>query len=1276
MKRSPFSILRFAWIALIVVPLLAISQQATVEQIAKILPPVTDKGIRLDNGSRQVTLRGNYLFITNYWGGIQVVDVSDIQNPRDVVFIPLDNEAYHTYVDDKYLYVANHDNGVQVFDIQDITRPKPFIHLKTPGNAMWVYAEYPRLYVALGEDGFGIYDLSNTEHPTTLALEIVDSWVGQIYKQDNLLYVAGKKGGVLIYDVSDPENPQRLARYRTNYQAVMVQVDGETAFVADGPGGLLLLDVKNPRFPQPLKRVKTGGYIIHLFKMGNYVYLANRNLGLQIVNVTDLKNPVLAGQYLTESECYGVFKQDIYVYLAANTATLIMRHNNAPVLNPIPDFTLKEGEAFQYQVSAVEPDGDPIVFSASNLPEGSQFDPETHIFSWTPTYEQSGVYPNVIFRVEEQTASKLSDADTVQITVEHVNRLPDLPAIADTSIDENKTLQFTIPEGSDPDKEDQQRLRYRAENLPPGATFDPETRVFSWTPTFEQSGVYVVDFILDDGAGGVDREPVKITVRHVDRKPTIEAIADQVIDENQTLTLELNGTDPDKEDQDKISFAMENLPEGATFDPETRTFRWTPTYEQSGVYENITAIMIAGAMSDTTRFTITVNHVNRPPVLAEIGDKTVDEAQLLEFQIQGKDPDKEDQGKLTFSAENLPEGATFDPQTQTFRWTPTYEQSGTYPDVTFAVSDPAGLTDRKRITITVNHVNRPPEIAAVADQTVNENETLSFQLTASDPDKEDAGKLTFSALDLPAGAQLDPASGRFDWTPTYEQSGTYTVTFIVSDGQYSDSTRSTITVLHVNRPPELAAIGSLQVDENQLLEFTLEGKDPDQEDAGQLTFYATNLPEGARFDPATRTFSWTPTYEQSGTYTVTFGIKDPAGLTDEETVTITVNHVNRAPTLEPIADQTVNENEPLTLQLVGSDPDEEDSGKLQYRIRELPEGATIDPATGQFSWTPSYEQAGRYSLTATVTDPAGLSASQTFQIVVNNVNRPPVMEPISEQTIDENQDWQFTIPVSDPDPEDQGKLVVTVENLPEGAQFDADKRTIRWKPTYEQSGEYPLTATVTDPGGLTASQSFRLVVNHVNRPPTLDDIDNQEVDENQTLTLTFQASDPDKEDAGKLTFRVDNLPAGAQFDASTATLSWTPGYDQAGEYSLTVTVSDPAGGQDSKTFTIKVNNVNRPPTLSAPTEKTVKEGETLRFQLTASDPDREDQGKLTFSAKDLPSGARLDKTTGVFEWVPGKDQQGSYTIEFVVKDSGGLRATATTTITVEDVPEETENPPQ
>ncbi|RLJ01518.1 MAG: hypothetical protein DRP11_04260, partial [Candidatus Aenigmatarchaeota archaeon] len=90
----------------------------------------------------------------------------------------------------------------------------------------------------------------------------------------------------------------------------------------------------------------------------------------------------------------------------------------------------------------------------------------------------------------------------------------------------------------------------------------------------------------------------------------------------------------------------------------------------------------------------------------------------------------------------------------------------------------------------------------------------------------------------------------------------------------------------INHPPKFNPIGNKIIREGNSLEFTVSAADPDGD---ALTYSASGLPEGANFDLTTHTFSWTPTSDQAGTYSVTFSVSDGKGGQDEETITITVN---------------------------------------------------------------------------------------------------------------------------------------------------------------------------------------------------------------------------------------------------------------------------------------------------------------------------------------------------------------------------------------------------
>jgi Putative Ig domain/FG-GAP repeat len=429
---------------------------------------------------------------------------------------------------------------------------------------------------------------------------------------------------------------------------------------------------------------------------------------------------------------------------------------------------------------------------------------------------------------------------------------------------------------------------------------------------------------------------------------------------------------------------------------------------------------------------------SRAPVLDPIGDKTVNEGEGIQFSIHATDPNHD---PLTLYAQNRPTGASFSSATGTFTWTPTHYQAGEY-EVTFGAQDPVGLFDPETVTITVVNVNGPPSIDPISDKNVAEDETLSFEVTATDPDAEE---LTYWARRLPVGASFDDSTHVFTWKPTYDQAGSYAPIFRVEDeaGHRADA-QVNISVGDMNRAPDLDSIGAKSTSENAELSFTINATDPDGD---AMIYSASGLPEGAAFDPDTKTFSWTPSYAQSGTHDVTIKVEDPGQLFDEETVTITVTNVNRAPVLDSIGNRSGAEAEEMSFSITASDVD---SDGLTYSGTDLPAGASLDPATGEFRWTPSYDDAGGHEVTFEVTDGTEPD-SETILIVVDNTNRTPELAAIGDKAVAEGGDLSFELGATDPDGD---PLTFSASNLPPGAVFNADTRTFSWMPGYDQADVY------------------------------------------------------------------------------------------------------------------------------------------------------------------------------------------------------------------------------
>ena len=95
--------------------------------------------------------------------------------------------------------------------------------------------------------------------------------------------------------------------------------------------------------------------------------------------------------------------------------------NGPPILDPIGGQTVEIGNALTIDVTANDPDSDPLTFSASDLPTGAVFDEGLHRFTWTPTMDQLGDHA-VTFTVTDGLGA---DAERVDISVVESGSLPD-----------------------------------------------------------------------------------------------------------------------------------------------------------------------------------------------------------------------------------------------------------------------------------------------------------------------------------------------------------------------------------------------------------------------------------------------------------------------------------------------------------------------------------------------------------------------------------------------------------------------------------------------------------------------------------------------------------------------------------------------------------------------------------------------------------------------------------------------------------------------------------
>jgi len=937
-----------------------------------------------------------------------------------------------------------------------------------------------------------------------------------------------------------------------------------------------------------------------------------------------------------------------------------------PVLAAIGAKNVDEGQALNFGVTSSDIDATIPVLSTSVLPPNATFIDNangTGSFAFNPDFTQAGGYSVTFYAADAVTAD--IDSEIVSITVANINQSPVLAAIGAKNTTENILLAFAVSasdlDGTIP--------ALTSSALPTGATYTDNgngTASFSWTPSFVQAGLYSVTFYASDGVA-IDSEVVAITVAEAgNQAPVLAAIGAKNTTENILLAFAVSASDLDGTIPALTSSA---LPSGAIYTDNgngTASFSWTPSFVQAGLY-SVTFYASDGVAIDSEVVAITVAEAgNQAPVLAAIGAKNTTENILLAFAVSASDLDGTIPA-LTSSA--LPSGAIYTDNgngTASFSWTPSFVQAGLY-SVTFYASDGVAV-DSEVVAITVAEAgNQSPVLAAIGAKNTTENVLLAFATSATDIDGT-IPALTSSAL--PTGATYtDNGNGTasFSWTPSFVQAGLYSVTFYASDGVAVDSEVVAITVAEAgNQAPVLAAIGAKSTTENVLLAFATSATDID----GTIPALTSSaLPTGATYTDngnGTASFSWTPSFVQAGLYSVTFYASDGVAI-DSEVVAITVAEAgNQAPVLAAIGAKNTTENILLAFAVSASDLD----GTIPALTSSaLPSGAIYTDngnGTASFSWTPSFVQAGLYSVTFYASDGVAVDSEVVAITVAEAGNQSPVLAAIGAKNTTENVLLAFATSATDID----GTIpALTSSALPTGATYTDNGNgtaSFSWTPSFVQAGLYSVTFYASDGVAVDSEVVAITVAEAGNQSPVLAILGTPSTTETVAMTLNILSSDPDFTTP---VLSSSAVPSGATFTNNgngTAIFNWTPSLVQSGSYIVKFYAADVSFPAviDSEVVTITVLDLNEAPVLASIGPKSVTEGNILNFVSTATDANGT---TATITAGPIPINATFvdnGNGTGTFNFVPDFSQGGNvYNVLFVSTD-GILSDSESVAITV------------
>jgi PKD repeat protein len=560
----------------------------------------------------------------------------------------------------------------------------------------------------------------------------------------------------------------------------------------------------------------------------------------------------------------------------------------------------------------------------------------------------------------------------------------------------------------------------------------------------------------------------------------------------------------------------------------------------------------------------------------------------------------------------------------------TYANPGTFT-ITLEVTDNNGSTSTSSIDINVNQGNQLPQAAFTATPSTGKAPLVVFLDAGQSSDSD--GSIVAYDWDFGNGTNGSGQTANV----TYVTAGTYTINLTVTDNNGGVSTKSQeVSVLPANQPPN-ASFSATPATGKAPLNVSVDASsstDPD----GSIISYDWDFDNGTSGTGA----SASVVYDNIGSYDITLTVTDDDGAKSTTSISVEVTAVNQPPVASYAITPTSGEA-PLVVNMDGSSSSDPD-GSIENYLWDFGDGSTGNGVTA----TKTFNNAGTFTVTLTVTDDNGASASISNEVTVTSTNVSPLASFTASPTSGEapltvNVDASVS---SDPD----GTIVQYNWDFGNGITDNKKVASV----TYNNAGSYTITLVVTDNDGGTGTISLQIEVSPANQPP-IPVFTSNLTSGKAPLTIELDASESSDSD-GTITSYDWDFGNGT----NSSGLNTQVTYDMPGTYTITLTLVDNDGAIASVSKNIQVNDANIPPVANFVASPTSGKS-PLTISLDASGSNDADGSVVSYDW-DFGNGTTGSGSTSTVTY----DTDGTYTIVLTVTDNDGATSTTSVQITVQE----------
>jgi PGF-pre-PGF domain-containing protein len=419
--------------------------------------------------------------------------------------------------------------------------------------------------------------------------------------------------------------------------------------------------------------------------------------------------------------------------------------------------------------------------------------------------------------------------------------------------------------------------------------------------------------------------------------------------------------------------------------------------------------------------------------------------------------------------------------------------------------------------------------------------------------------------------------------------------------------------------------------EDSFYAYQVEAFDPDFD---ELSYSLLSSPAGMRINSSTGLISWQPAQADVGLNKVAVVVSDSIFFVNQS-YDLVVQNVNDNPVITTTPKDLVHEHELYSYDVNASD---EDGDFLTFILTLSPGAMSINRTTGLVSFVPQQHDVGAHNVTVVVEDGFGGMASQSFELIVENVNDKPVVTSSPSANAVAGSKYQYQVIAFD---EDNDNISLSLVLGPVSMTLSEDG-LVEWIPASDAVGSVNVSIMASDSNS-SFIQNFSIIVQSINDALVVSSVPNTTAYEDRLYTYQVIAGGPD---SGRLAYRLDESPQSMHIDNITGLISFMPSDVDIGLHNVTIIVSG-SDGFAVQSYALAVFNTNDPPAIVSVPQVIAVEHVMYSYQVSALDPDND---SLVFSLQSSPEGMLIDVSSGLIVWTPGSSQVGVWQVNVSVSD--------------------------